>query len=182
MVPGQIEIDAGIVANRFRHGRRQRLPYAGRQARCQFQRADDLIFQHHGARRHYRALFDVRPVQHHRVDADQALVLDRTSMNDRVVAHHDRLANDTGLPLIHMDGAVVLDIRIPADANRRQVAPDDRPVPDTGSVGDLDITNNNRRGGDKNVFTDLGGFPPVGQDHDPPFEDCDEVDGSPFLP
>src|SRR5262249_15285912 len=84
-----------------------------------------------------------------RPHADHAVILHGAAVEDGPVAYRDPAADDAGDPRVGVDHAQVLDVRLVADLDPLGVSPDHRVVPDAHVLPHVDVTEDDRPGGDE---------------------------------
>ena len=125
-----------------------------------------LVLAHDRSGRHDRALPELGPIEHHRAHADQAPGRNRAAMDHGVMADRDIIPDaDLGLA-VYMHGAVVLDIAVLSDADGTLIGPQHGPIPDAGTLPDLNIPDHHGRGRNEHALGDLRRFSLIRTYHD----------------
>ena len=113
-------------------------------------------FPDHGTGGNHGLFHHMGIIEHDGTDTHQAAGVDGASMDHCVVSHGNMVTDSGRFAEIGMNRAVVLDVRVGADVNRRHVSPQHRIEPDAGMVTNRDIADHDSRGCDKDIFSDGG--------------------------
>ena len=145
----------------------------GRQPDDQRTRRDLHPFQQNRTGADDRAAADAGAVEDDRTHPDQAIVLDRAAVQNDAVAHRNPISNQAGHSGIGMDHRQVLNVARFADHDPVGVAADDRVVPDTRVLADLDIADQDRSSGNEHGRVDhvVKSIEAASLDYKPPSHD-----------
>src|SRR5437870_6278145 len=114
----------------------------------------------------HRPLPDLDPVQDDAADADERVVADAASVQDYAVADGHPVAHHDREPArVHVDDGVVLDVRLPADADALDVPAQHRAVPDAAAGADRHVADHDGAGSYERGFVHLRRPSPDRPDH-----------------
>ena len=100
---------------------------------------------------------DYGAVENRRSNPNQDLIADGAGVNGGGMADGDVITHNAGKVICEMQDRVVLDVRVVADDNTVNVAPEDRVAPDAGIVPHSYIAQNDGAPGKIDFFAQ-GGF------------------------
>src|SRR5262245_50630217 len=115
-------------------------------------RGNDSTRSDYAARRDHRLLADHRRVQHDCAHPDNRAVFDRAAFEQRAVTDGYVFLDDRGDIGRGVNDGVVLNVRAAPDDDPALVAAQHDAVPDARAVADLDVTDDHRSRGYKNIL------------------------------